>query len=164
MPAVLALLTALVGVPVPTLHDVTQVYYIIHNCVEQVLKWREEKEQFLASQLAQEATLQKQQQLMRDKEEEKRKKKQERTKVQLSTYHREKEERQAEEEAWLESLRAETEVLKRERALLDQGRVMYRKKQAVNKISLQKKALAERAEEEREREKRLTALRQQVEQ
>lgn len=128
----------------------------------QVSKWRQEREQMIAAQSEQEAALHLLEQKKRGKEEEKRKLKEKRTKVKLDAYHKAKEQREAEQEAWLESLREETEKLRREKAVEGQKRVQYRTQQHLNKLHRQKQELMERALEEEAREKQLDALRQQV--
>lgn len=107
----------------------------------------------------QQAALQLEQQMRREKEEEKRKKKQ---KTKLGVYHKAKEQKWAEEEVWFQRLREETQKLRKEEAKKGQGRVKYRKEQLVDKLSRQKEYLEQQAEEERDKEKRLEALRQQV--
>ena len=128
----------------------------------QVSKWREEKEDLLAAQAKQEAALQLEQQALREKEEEKRKKKAAKVKLKLHTYHKQQEVARAEEEVWLQRVREEREGVKREEALRGQDRVKYRKEQLLNKLSQQKKLAELKMQEEREREERLNALRQQV--
>lgn len=67
-----------------------------------------------------------------------------------------------EEEAWLGALRAETELLRRERAVEGEGRVEYRREQQAKKLQRQKECLEEREEQERVKERQLAALRGQV--
>lgn len=127
----------------------------------QVSKWRKEKEEESVMLTQQQDALQLEQQTRRE-EEEKRKKKQETTKMKLGVYHKAKEQKWAEEEVWFQRLRAETEKLRKEEARKGQGRVKYRREQLVDKLSRQKEYLEQQAEEERDKEKRLEALRQQV--
>ena len=128
----------------------------------QVAKWRQEREQRIAAQTEQEAALHLRELAKREKEEEKRKLKKKRTKVKLDAYHKAKEQREAEQEAWLESLKEETEKLRREKAVEGQKRVHYRAQQHLNKLHRQKQELMERALEEEARERQLDVLRQQV--
>lgn len=116
----------------------------------------------LIAQAKQEAALQLEQQALREREEEKRRKKQERTKLQLQAYHNEQEARRAEERVWLEGLKEESETIRRAEATRGHGRVKYRRKQLLDKLTQQKVVLEQRAEEEREKEERLATLRQQV--
>ena len=110
----------------------------------------------------QQAALQLEQQMRREKEEEKRKKKQKATQMKLSVYQKEKEEKWEEEVVWFQRLREETRKLRKVEAKKGQGRVKYRREQFVEKLSRQKECLEQHAEEEREKEKRLEALREQV--
>lgn len=80
----------------------------------------------------------------------------------MQAYHDEQEARKAEEGVWLEGLREEREALKRIEARKGHVRVNYRRKQLQNKLSRQKEVLVQKAKEERDREERLAALRQQV--
>ena len=128
----------------------------------QVSRWRQEKEKQLATEAEREASLHLEEQRKREREEGRRKERRKRVAVKLEAYHMEKETKMVEEEAWLEGLRAETEQLRREKALEGEGRVQYRRELHADRVHRRQEYLEEREEEERERERRLAALRDQV--
>lgn len=128
----------------------------------QVSKWREGEEEQLAAQAKQAAAVQLEEYRQRERDEEREGRKQERTKAKLREYRKEKEQKEAEQEAWLEGLKAETEKLRKERAVEGEGRVKYRKELLTNKLHRQQQYLEELAEQERAKERQLAALRQQV--